>query len=70
MTSGNPVRIQMLTDYVFTSGDRLILNQANDNIVITTANVTDGEYGFTPTSSVIQGRRTSDDKTRAVISRG
>ena len=58
MDAAHPATIQMLVDYEIPTGDQVVLNQATDNFVITSAKKSgDGEsFFFAPTFSTEQGR--------------
>lgn len=70
MSASNPVKIEMLVDYVIPQTDKVTLDQANDNIIITTAATSGGVYNFKPTFTAEQGRSGDDSNEIAILQRG
>ncbi|MCR5135641.1 MAG: DUF5979 domain-containing protein [Oscillospiraceae bacterium] len=74
MSATNPVKIEMLVDYVIPSGDAVTLNQTNDNIIITTAptaaTYTGATYLFSATENKISARTSGDSTSTAILARG
>lgn len=74
MSASNPVKIEMLVDYVVPSDDAVTLNRTNDNIIITTApttaTYTGATYLFSATENKISARTSGDSTSTAILARG
>ena len=76
MSASNPVKIEMLVDYVIPVDDKVTLDRAGDNIIITTAKTQTAAQAageslyFEKTFSTAQGRLTTDSSETAILKRG
>ena len=61
--------IEMLVDYAIPRDDQLVIDQATDSIVITTADTSGGDFNFVPTFSESEGRREDDSLETAILRR-
>ncbi|MBQ8963816.1 MAG: InlB B-repeat-containing protein, partial [Clostridia bacterium] len=68
MSSSTNVKIEMLVDYAIPESDKVTLDQAKDNITITTAS--GGVYTFAPSFKPADGRLGTDSGSTAILKRG